>query len=114
MNFWLIVNAKKNWMEKRIYDFLDKTVGRKVKCVKVSENTGREDYVIRSENRTVIIHFINFVNTDRVALFRSSSLCDMVSGFFGIDEQESAKYIKYWFGDVHGLKKVGDIRKFIP
>ena len=33
---------------------------------------------------------------------------------FDVDEQESAKYIKYWFGDVHGLKKVGDIRKFIP
>lgn len=98
-------------MEKRIYDFLDKTVGRKVKCLRISE---RGDYVIKSENGTVILHFIYFASTDRVTLFRSRSLCDMVSGFFGIDEQESTKYIKYWFGDVHGLKKVGDIIKFIP
>jgi hypothetical protein len=38
----------------------------------------------------------------------------MVSGFFGINDYDSTKYIKYWFGDVHGLKKVGDIIKFIP
>jgi hypothetical protein len=101
-------------MDKIIYDFLDRTVGHKVKCVKVSEKTGRKDYVIRSENRTVIVHFIDFVNTDRIALFCSPKLSDMVSGFFGISKDESIKYIRDWFGDVHGLKKVGDIRKFIP
>jgi len=97
-------------MEKRIYNFLDKTVGHKVRCIRISE----KDYVIKSENGMVILHFIHFVDTNRVALFRSRGLCDMVSGFFGIDEQESTKYIKYWFGDVHGLKKVKDILKFIP
>jgi len=97
-------------MEKRIYDFLDKTVGRKVKCIRTSDNY----YTIKSENGTVILYFNHFVDTNRVALFRSPYICTMVSGFFGIDEQESTKYIKYWFGDVHGLNKVKDILKFIP
>ena len=97
-------------MEKSIYDFLDKTVGHKVKCVRTSE----KHYVIKSENGTVILQFTHFVDTDRVALFRSRGLCDMVSGFFGINDYDSTKYIKYWFGDVHGLKKVGDVVKFIP
>lgn len=97
-------------MEKRIYDFLDKTVGRKVKCIPMNE----KHYIIKSENGTVILQFTHFVDTDRIALYRSRGLCDMVSGFFSIDEQESTKYIKYWFGDVHGLNKVKDILKFIP
>jgi hypothetical protein len=97
-------------MEKRIYDFLDKTVGRKVRCIRTSE----KHYIIKSENGTVILEFTHLADTDRVALFRSPDICGMVSGFFSIDKDESTKYIKYWFGDVHGLKKVKDILKFIP
>lgn len=100
-------------MKDIIYHFLDKTVGSDVKCRIISETKNNTHYSIRSINGTLILDFRVFEDSDKIAIFRNPRLCDMVSGFFGIDEQESARYIKFWFGDKHGLIKVGDIKKFI-
>ena len=99
-------------MEKRIYNFLDRIVGHNVKCILVSEGTNWKHYMINSDKKIRILEFRVFDGDEKVAIFRDAKLCDMVSGFFGIDEQESAKYIKYWFGDTHNLNKVKDILKF--
>jgi len=47
-------------------------------------------------------------------LFRSESLSKTLSRFFCITEDEAAMFTKDWFGDRHNLKKVGDLKKFIP
>lgn len=103
-------------LEKQIYNFLDRTLGHEVTCITIT-HPKRESYIITSTKGYRILEFI-FLTGDRgeerIALFRSKQLTSMVSNFFGIDNETSTKYIKYWFGDVHGLKKVGDVVKFIP
>ena len=100
-------------MDKRIYNFLDRIVGHNVKYVLVGEGPNWKQYSINSDKKIRILEFRVFDGNEKVAIFRDSKrLCDMVSGFFGINEQESAKYIKYWFGDTHNLNKVKDILKF--
>ena len=102
-------------MINRIYDFLDRVVGREVNCTMI--NNGRS-YVIVSTKGYQILEFVIInkmpLEKGRIAIFRSKTLTDMVSSFFGIHEQDAANIIKYWFGDVHKLEKVGDIVKFIP
>lgn len=103
-------------LEKQIYNFLDRTLGHEVNCI-TTTTLNRESYIIMSTKGHRILEFV-LLNGDRgesrVALFRSKRLTSMVSSFFGIDDETSTKYIKYWFGDTHGLKKVGDVVKFIP
>jgi hypothetical protein len=100
-------------MKDIVYNFLDKIIGGDVKCRVISKGKNYTHYAIFSISGTLILDFRVFEDLDRIAIFRSSKLCDTVSGFFGIDDQESARYIKFWFGDKHGLNKIGDIKKFI-
>jgi hypothetical protein len=100
-------------MEKHIYKFLDTLVGNQVVCCKSLDLRHRGTlYKIKSTDGTLILEF-NIFEDKTIGVFRSRELCDTVSAFFNIDDQEAANYIKWWFGDVHGLKKVGDILKFI-
>ena len=52
---------------------------------------------------------------EKIKLFRDESLCSKVQGYCGIDKvDDCVNYIKDWFGDKHGLKKVRDVLKFVP
>ena len=96
-------------MKQIIYNFLDSSIGPGVRLVK-SENF----YSIYSDNRTLILSFRMKDNWEFIKLYRYEPLCRTVSGLFSVTEDEAAKYISNWFGEKHGLKKVGDLRKFEP
>ena len=102
-------------MKKLVYKFLDGYLGDEVVC----KPNGTEGwYVIRSKkNNQRILKFLvlKMYGTQQINLFREVSLCYKVQGYCGIDKVEDcANYIRDWFGDKHGLKKVSDILKFIP
>ena len=102
-------------MKDLVYKFLDNYLGDEVVC----EPDGlKEWYIICSKkNGQRILKF--FVRDKRgvqeIRLFREVSLCYKVYGYCGIENvDDCANYIKDWFGDKHGLKKVSDVLKFIP
>lgn len=99
-------------MKDIVYNFLDKTVGSDVKCTLTSSGYNYKHYLISSTKCRNILEFRVF-NDDRISIFRSKRLCDMVSGFFNFNEEESSNQIKFWFGDKHDLNKVRDIKKFV-
>jgi hypothetical protein len=96
-------------MKQIIYKFLDSSVGPGVKLAK-SENF----YSLYSDNRTLILSFIMRDNWEFVKLYRYEPLCRKVSSLFSVSEGDAAKLISDWFGDRHNLKKVGDLKKFVP
>ena len=102
-------------MKDLVYKFLDNYLGDEVVC---NTNGTKEWYVIRSKkNGQRILKF--FVRDKRgvqeIRLFREVSLCYKVYGYCGIENvDDCTNYIKDWFGDKHGLKKVSDVLKFIP
>lgn len=100
-------------MEKLIYNFLDNYYGDEVYVVQF----GRE-YVINSSKGGKIVSFIYWESSDgmdeRISLHGNSKVCEMIGSFFSIHYKEASNYIRDWFGDKHNLKKVSDIKKFIP
>ena len=98
-------------MKQLIYKFLDEYVGP---GIQLTHNEDRTFYNIFSDNKTQIITFRMTNDWENIKLFRSDSLCKTLSRFFCISEDEAAMFTKDWFGDRHNLKKVGDLRKFVP
>ena len=98
-------------MKQMVYKFLDQYVGL---GIQLTHNEDRSFYFIFSDNKIQIIKFKMINNWENVKLFRSESLCKTLSRFFCISEDEAAMFTKDWFGDRHNLKKVGDLRKFVP
>ena len=101
-------------MKETIYKFLDEYVGEGVSCSPiVSEfiRTWTEKYDVTSDNGTLILWFI--VRTDQVKVYRSESLCRKIEGYFGIDPNESWKYIRDWFGDRQQIKVLSDLLKLV-
>ena len=96
-------------MKQIIYNFLDSSVGSGVRMVKKDNS-----YNIYSNNQTLILSFIMRDNWEFVKLYRYEPLCRKVSSLFSISEGDAAKLISDWFGEKHGLKKVGDLRSFVP
>lgn len=97
-------------MEKHIYKFLDSYIGYEAKSIR---NLRRANlYKIVSSDGITICEF-SIHDDNKISIFRSKGLCETVSNFFDVSEQVAAKHIRNWFGDVHNLKKVGDITKFI-
>jgi hypothetical protein len=100
-------------MEKIINKFLDEMVGREVICYRGP--FGSHKYYLASRvTKEVIVSFIVKPSTGRITLFRGYKLCKTVSSLFSIDEDQSSRYIRNWFGDRHELKKVKDVLTFIP
>lgn len=101
-------------MEKTIYKFLDEYLGDEVNCVKDRPHRGYNYYGLFSKNnKTLILTFQARRNDGNFILFKSSYLTELVSTFFSIEENESSRIIQDWFGDKHGIKKVGDLMKFV-
>jgi len=96
-----------------IYNFLDEYVGEGANCSPIFSvfRTWSEKYVVTSNNETEILWFI--VRTDQVKVYRSESLCRKIEGYFGIDPNESWKYIRDWFGDRQQIKVLSDLLKLI-
>ena len=98
-------------MKQLVYKFLDEYVGH---GIQLTHNEDRTFYNIFSDNKTQIITFRMTNDWENIKLFRSESLSKTLSRFFCITEDEAAMFTKDWFGDRHNLKKVGDLKKFIP
>ena len=96
-----------------IYKFLDEYVGEGANCSPIFSEfrTWSEKYVVTSNNETEILWFL--VRTDEVKVYRSESLCRKIEGYFGIDPNESWKYIRDWFGDRQQIKVLSDLLKLI-
>ena len=94
-----------------VYKFLDEYVGN---GIYLTHNEDRSFYNIFSNNKTKIITFRVADNWEHIKLFRSEPLCKTLSSFFCISEDEAASFTKDSFGDRHNLKRVGDLRKFVP
>ena len=107
-----------------IYKFLDRYIGDGATAKPVIKHiynpytfTMRPQvysYDLCSDNGTIILVFKIYDNGEKIAIYRSDRLCSTVSGFFGIDSNESMRYIRDWFADKYDMKKVGDLLKFIP
>lgn len=101
-------------MEKTIYKFLDEYLGDEVVCVRDKPTRNYNYYYLYSKNnKTRILLFQVRRNDGNFILFKSSYLTELVSTFFSIEENESSRIIQDWFGDKHGIKKVGDLMKFV-
>jgi len=96
-------------MRQIVYKFLDKSIGPGVKL-----RNQHDFYAVYSDNNTHIFSFKMKDDWEFIKLYRYEPLCRTVSGLFSVTEDEAAKYISNWFGEKHGLKKVGDLRKFEP
>jgi len=96
-----------------IYKFLDEYVGGGANCSPIVSEFSfwAEKYDVTSDNGTSILWFI--VRTDQVKVYRSESLCRKIEGYFGIDPNESWKYIRDWFGDRQQIKVLSDLLKLI-
>ena len=96
-------------MKQIIYNFLDSSVGPGVRLAKSGNY-----YNIYSNNWSLILSFRMRDDWEFVKIFRHQPLCCKISSLFSISEDEAAKHISDWFGERNGLKKVGDLKKFVP
>lgn len=99
----------KKFMEKIIYKYLDYSIGPGVNFV-----SSMGYYNVYSDSRNIIFHFTMRNDWEFVKLFRHEPLCRKISSIFSISENEAAKYVSDWFGKRNGMKKVGDLKKFVP
>jgi hypothetical protein len=100
-------------MREEIYKFLDRYVGDGVRCKFIHSGfrTWSEYYDVVSDNGTIILSFS--VKLDQVKVFRSESLCLSIHGYFGVEIEESWKYVRDWFGVKHNIKVLSDLLKLI-
>jgi hypothetical protein len=106
-------------MKDLVYKFLDNYLGDEVVCECVCKpNNSNDWYIIRStkNDQRIFDFFVTQKNGELgLGFFSDHELCTKVKGYCGIDDPDHcSKYIKDWFGDKHGLKKVSDVLKFVP
>ena len=101
-------------MKKKIYNFLDEYVGEgaEAEFQETPLRTWSEAYNLVSNNGTLIFWFI--IRNDEIKIYKSESLCRKIEGYFGIDKNDSWKYIRDWFGEKYGMRSLADILKFLP
>lgn len=105
-------------MKEVIYKFLDDYVGDGVICKKpplgrglVFRNVIHTTHAIYSDKGVLIFEVLVSEDGEHYKFFCSSELSKTVSRFFGVEE--SFNYVRDWFGQKYGMKKVSDISKFI-
>ena len=96
-------------MKQIIYKFLDSSVGPGIKF-----RNQHDFYAVYSDNNTHIFSFKMKDDWEFVKLYRYEPLCRKISALFSVTEDEAAKLISNWFGEKYGLKKVVDLKKFVP
>ena len=100
------------FMKETIYKFLDEYVGDGTRCELAIPSLGRtwtDHWEVFSDNGTMILWFI--VKRDMIKVYRSESLCRKIEGYFGVENTESWKYIRDWFGEKHNIKVLSDLLK---
>jgi hypothetical protein len=101
-------------MEKQINKFLDEYLGDEIIVRKNPKPKNNEQYFICSkQNKITILWFYYIPKSNTYMLFRGCRLTELISSFFSISDNESSKFIQFWFGDKHNLQKIGDLEKFI-
>ena len=105
-------------MKEVIYKFLDDYVGDGVICKKpplgsglVVRNVIHRTYGFYSNKDVLIFDVLVSEDGDHYKFFCSNELSKTVSRFFGVEEPFN--YVRDWFGQKYGMKKVSDISKFI-
>lgn len=106
-------------MENIIYNFLDNYFGDEVFCRNIGLTRSIPEYMIYSPKGGRILSFsimgyLEEQGGERISLHGNSKVTEIVGAFFSIDKKDASNYIRNWFGDKHNLKKVSDIKKFIP
>lgn len=89
--------------------------GEGITCFKIAEIRGSSIYQIKSNNGYIILTFI--VSTNGIRFYESNypeELCNILNSFFPLEHKICLNYIRDWFGDKYDLKKVNDIKRFIP
>ena len=102
-------------MKDLVYKFLDIHLGDEIICKPTGMMGKYVIYSKKNNQRILKLYVFNHNGVQQINLFREVSLCYKVYGYCGIDNvDDCVDYIKDWFGDKHGLKKVRDVLKFIP
>ena len=101
-------------MKQLIYKFLDDYFGSKATCEFMNSplRMWTDTYEVVSDSGVLILWFR--VKNDKVIIYRSDSLCKKIEGYYGIDKEESWKYVRDWFGQKHNIKFLSDLLKMIP
>ena len=107
-------------LQTAIYKFLDLYFGDEVYVRKVYQMR-KPEYHIFSPQGGFILSFmihneydLNIERPERISVIGSHKTYEMLCNFFLITHREAMQYLRDWFGDKHNIKKVGDIKKFIP
>lgn len=95
-------------MEQRIFKFLDGYLGTEFFGI----TKGKETYVHSKKTNQMVMFFWWNEKNDNITMFRSSKLNEFISPLFGLTNDETAKYVKEWFGNRANIKKVKDLLKF--
>jgi|LakMenEpi03Aug12_release.lakeMendotaPanAssembly.Ray.scaffolds.fasta_scaffold439261_4 hypothetical protein len=98
-------------MEKVVYKFLDLYLGHEV--YSLSRGYNLRGFYINSKKNNMNI-FTIIAENEGVIIYRGDKLCKKIASFFDITEDEAMTHVKLWFGNRHGLSKVGDVIKFAP
>ena len=98
-------------MKQIIYNYLNYSLGPKVFLLSNEDQSWSNIY---STNKTRIISFRVTNDWEHIKIFRDDQLCKTVGSLFCIGFDEAAIIIKDWFGEIHNLKKVSDLRKLVP
>ena len=71
-------------------------------------------YSLYSDKGILILSFKYNSYKDSIIIFRGLKLCNMVCRFFSITDDDAMRYVRTWFADKYGMKKLSDLTRFIP
>lgn len=97
-------------MEKVIYNFLDEYCGDEIDVYVFSKSNRVEIY--SKKGRTMILWFTHNLDKTKITIWRGPKLTKLISVWFGINEDDASRYIKFWFGKRNSIQKVSDLLKF--
>lgn len=104
-------------MKGLVNKFLDIYCSEEIVCVENRSEgplTSQKVYSIKSGDITIVFFSISDIKNERLLIYRSNKICDVVQEVFSVNKNESTQYVKEWVGDKLGLKKVRDLLKLIP
>lgn len=111
-------------LKKVVYQFLDGYVGDGVNVetetrptydpLRIRWKITRNNVYYIYSNKGILILIFKVCNNGLITIFRGVELCNMVSDFFSLQDDESMRYVREWFADKYDMKKVNDLLKFIP
>ena len=98
-------------MSRVINKFLDNYLGDKV-VVKTRQYGLSPNYFIISNSGTTILSF-RVRDDGSFIMFRDVKLCNTISSWFGLSDDDAMRKIRDWFADKHNINKFSDLNKFI-